>query len=233
MDERNCIICNKPGTLIEIKLAALRTLIASSKKRSDRKYLTMQKMTSAFIHTACQAMYNRQSSIDQTQAAKRMRLSHGKETIKEAKNFDFNALCFFCGKTCNKYKHDMHFVTNQCTKQNIIEIAEERKSTDAQCTEILARLNSVNDLLAVNARYHSVCMANFQRDSSSFGSIGRPPSESTVNFIEYVIHYIENNKDECQFSLNEIKSNYTNDDTYKFPDVTTIKKKLATIFLIK
>lgn len=77
---------------------SLHRLIGSSKKKWDRKYLTMKKLTSAFVHPACQAMYNRQSSIDQTNNAKRMRLSDGKETIIEAKKWILMHSVFFADK---------------------------------------------------------------------------------------------------------------------------------------
>ncbi|KYN29482.1 hypothetical protein ALC57_01077 [Trachymyrmex cornetzi] len=68
-------------------------------------------------------------------------------------------------------------------------------------------------------------MANFYRDSPST-IVGRPASQSTKDFVEYVIRFLQNNKSECQFSINQIKEDFTNDKDYKFPDITTIKNKL-------
>ncbi|KYN22379.1 hypothetical protein ALC57_05221 [Trachymyrmex cornetzi] len=68
-------------------------------------------------------------------------------------------------------------------------------------------------------------MANFYRDTPST-IVGRPASQSTKDFVEYVIRFLQNNKSECQFSINQIKEDFTNDKDYKFPDITTIKNKL-------
>lgn len=226
MDEPACIICNKsdPDDLYEIKATAINRVVESSKKRFDHKHKKIEKLTSAHIHRKCQAFYNRQSSIEEYLKTKPKKLSEAKQIIKDAQKFNFASLCFFCGKVCNKYRHEMRFVTNACTKQNIIGVAELRKASDIQCKNVLARLNTVQDLSAENARYHTDCMATFYRDSVT-ANVGRPASQSTKDFIEHIIQYIKSNKSECQFSANQIKTDFTDDPDYKFPDFSRIKKK--------
>lgn len=78
-----------------------------------------------------------------------------------------------------------------------------RKLSDTFHKNLLARLSNISNLVDVNARYHSSCMSKFYVNRLS-GEIGRPPSKSVVDFIQYIIDYIENNSSESQFSLNVI-----------------------------
>lgn len=147
---------------------------------------------------------------------------------KMQKNLILLLFVFFCGNICNVYKQEVRFVTNASTKQNIIEVAESKR-TDPQCKNVLARLQNIEDLISEKARYHSACMANFYKESSS-KKVGHPASQSTKDFIEYIIQYIQYNKSECQFSINQMKAEFTDDPNFKFPNVTTIKNKLQIFF---
>lgn len=87
------------------------------------------------------------------------------------------------------------------------------------------RLEKTTNLVEVTARYHSTCMLKFYVKRVS-DQIGRPASQSTIDFIPHAINYIENNGSESQFSLNEIKEEFDGN----VPDLQTIKSKLTKHF---
>lgn len=223
MEEAVCIICNeKTDNLCNIKSRGLERLVESSKKRNDNKYKKFEKATSAFIHKNCQSSYNNETMINSARASKQRKSVESRAISKSALTFDFENNCFFCGGSCSRCnKEQVRVVTNEKTRTNVIEIIENRKSSDNLSKSILARLKSVSDLVGLKAQYHSACCANFYTERATT-NIGRPASENTKNFIEFVINYIEKNKSECQFSLNEIKEGFTGD----IPDLITVKSKL-------
>lgn len=86
---------------------------------------------------------------------------------------------------------------------------------------MLARLKTVHDLTEVNAKYHSKCMALFYKERLT-ETPGCSSSENTKGFIRYIIDHINNNSNECQFSINELKAGHPGD----IPDISTIKNNL-------
>lgn len=77
----------------------------------------------------------------------------------------------------------------------------------------------------VLSRYHANCISKFYVKRLS-DQLGRPASESTRDFMQHAINYIEKNKSESQFSLNEIKNEFTG----TFPELHTIKSKLIKFY---
>lgn len=55
---------------------------------------------------------------------------------------------------------------------------------------------------------------------------GRPPGDETISFIHFLIDRIENDTEECQFSINQIQSEYGGER----PEWTTIKSRLNSHF---
>lgn len=229
MDEIVCLICRKPGNLIEIKQKAIGSLCEASKKKMLQKIPHLpEKLASVYIHATCQVSYKRESSINDARTFFGRTCSEGKKIDKIAMTFDFSSLCFFCEKNLQSHEEKVHFVKSTDTKEKIIEKIQDRQRLDVSDKAHLARLDSVPNLASVNARYHSACMAKFYTNRATL-TIGRPCSGNTKNFVEQVIKCSEKNNHECQFSINELKSGFTGD----VPDITTVRKKLEDNFSAK
>ena len=74
--------------------------------------------------------------------------------------FDWKANCMFCDKTCQKYvkhpdRNNCHEVTTLSFKDQILNASE--KQSDKVSEEVALRVGSCNDLVAVEARYHTSC----------------------------------------------------------------------------
>lgn len=145
--------------------------------------------------------------------------------------FDFINKCFLCGEDASKAFiareskkpiSKREFVSEVRTltfKPKIEEIAEERK--DDWGGQILDRLQNVIDLVAAEGRYHRSCLRNFHKQPSE-NPIGRPVDPEITGVIEFISNYIEENNQECQFSLSDITRAYQG----QLPSEATIKQKL-------
>lgn len=223
MENPICIICNEGGgDVTTIKTKAIHTLIDSSKKRRDRKYVKWSNLTSACVHRVCSNRYNRDTSIDTVAAEHCRRTVEGKEIIKSSHNFDFKNLCLICGEVFHESKEKVKGVKKNETGENIIKLLTERKSVDKFSKTLVARLSNNKNLVELEARYHASCMSNMYGKRLS-DHIGRPPTQNTVDFVHHAIEFIKNNGSESQFSLNEIKDSFTG----SLPDLQTIKSKLS------
>lgn len=89
------------------------------------------------------------------------------------------------------------------------------------------------DLQVVGAQYHQRCYSSFclpNRPSKDI--VGRPPTASVSSAMDPIFEYLEENKDQCQFSLRELSSlvdDPPSDATLK----KNSKKSIAMILLLQ
>lgn len=144
------------------------------------------------------------------------------EPVAELENFDFMKHCFYCGKRADdeyirkNAKHgtkskSVQWVKKEQTKTNILErIAKEKKSDGDYMEAIEDKIKNV-DLVAVGARYHHNCMVGFYNYSSASSHvIGRPLSQTTIDIINFIKKYIDENTEERQHSLKNLIAKYQN-----------------------
>lgn len=119
---------------------------------------------------------------------------------------------FFCSSTLHN-SQKCNRVTKQSTIDNILAQLEVYPKTEVNKT-ILSRLRSLgkdnnDDYYNVNnVTYHQKCMSRFYLFHTN-NVKGKPISENMSNIVSFVINYILDNSDECQFSLKEILEKYT------------------------
>lgn len=222
--EPACIICNDTDAngMYPIKKKALSTLVASSKERFDKKYLQFQSLESANIHTNCQRNYNDKNKIIEAKRANiGKKVSDGKRLSGELRKFNWDSSCFFCGKTFDKSKEPSCHVTSNDTKQKIINEIDNRNRDDYK--ELLARLNSRENL--VGAIYERSCSGKFWNKRPT-SQMGRPPLQERVDFMSDLYLYLEKNKSQCQFFLEDLREIIKGE----CPDWKTLKAKLDVRF---
>jgi len=193
-DKTTCLICNKELCDAErctVKKKGINGLIASSKKRNDKKHLKFDKYDVIYLHIVCRTVYNRTSSITTANVKKHVNI------IKKGKDeFDFESLCLFCGEDASKNfieneikrkgrnpSRKVHFVNSENVKINILTYLARQKKDNIDYDEALeARVQNV-DLVNSKARYHQSCLKNFYYPIKS-NIVGRPLSESSNDVIE-------------------------------------------------
>ncbi|KAG5861539.1 hypothetical protein JTB14_015719 [Gonioctena quinquepunctata] len=76
-----------------------------------------------------------------------------------------------------------------------------------QDEEVLERIRLQNDLVAVEARNHRSCSIKFlKKDAKTGSSVGQPEDVSLA--FNYICKYIEENGDQCQFTLSGILEDF-------------------------
>ena len=115
--------------------------------------------------------------------------------------FDWKANCTFCGKTCQKnVKHpdrnNCHEVTTLSFKDQILNACEKRN--DQVSKEVALRVGSCNDLIAVEARYHT-CEFTYVNPEKTFyhgenkskGVSGQPTENEKQSHFEQLCEWME------------------------------------------
>ena len=124
------------------------------------------------MHKACQRnVYNQ----NKKRSAAKKSLPDDKNQYKILRSlmqmFEWKANYMFCGKTCQKnVKHpdrnNCHEVTALSFKDQILNVCE--KQNDQVSKEVALRVASCNDLVAVEARYHTSCRITFVNPEKTF-----------------------------------------------------------------
>lgn len=92
-------------------------------------------------------------------------------------------------------------------KDIIVAYAEKRK--DDWGKQVVLRID-VFDLVAVEARYHRSCMKSFYKTQSGLKR-GRPEETQTTDAMTHAYNFLESNREECQFSLDDLFEGYQGD----------------------
>ncbi|XP_051168278.1 uncharacterized protein LOC127286039 [Leptopilina boulardi] len=210
-EEKICYLCDKvllPADLRTVGERSLLTIVAASLKRKDKKHQFLKTVKSLDIHKNCQTYYVRQRNIDASLKAKKESADKKRRQRLETKDFNFSLHCFFCGKNAHKQlqENPIKFVRSINTRQNILDKISNRKANE-QFHEfdenVFMRLNNVNDLCELNARYHARCMKKFYYSPSSNPKVPHM-GEKMSTVLQHIINAIYENEEECQFSLKKM-----------------------------
>ncbi|ELU12775.1 hypothetical protein CAPTEDRAFT_192603 [Capitella teleta] len=235
----NCAICREP-LRAERKVQTLgakgrKSLLAATVARGDEQLHTeLESIGSPCnVHAACYKDYTRETTIV---AAKR----NGDRSQRRSKSetFSIKEDCFFCGKRVHPHqklpKHrrkDYRKVETLPIIQTIISLAEERNNSWGN--EVLLRIQTEQDLVSTEAKYHTECYLQFQKGAQerSTRSKGRPREARKEEAFDRLCRFLKEN-DECQFSLGDLKNQVNaslnrNDESFTS---RTLKDRLQTQF---
>ncbi|XP_065674292.1 uncharacterized protein LOC136091193 [Hydra vulgaris] len=163
------------GKLIECALKLdLNVLVNELNKKQE----TGEKV---FIHSSCRTKLRNQSkSIKRSQASMETPIERKRSTRSEQILFNFKEQCFYCGNMCtldSRHPERNNFIEVRTKSSKIyhatLELCNERNDFLSKTVE--ARLLNINDLVAVEARYHIYCRAKFEKPITT-SSCGRPTS---------------------------------------------------------
>ena len=215
-DDEICLLCDKPNEPSKshiLKERAINNLILASHKRKDKKHLKLQKLKEITVHKTCQTLYTRESNIKRALAASALTWLKDRNRCKEGRGFAFSTHCFFCSNQCHSCKQNLTRVSKQETIDNIL--AQLQALPKSEENKILAsRLSNLkkesdNYYIENTVYYHSKCLSVFY-SYSPCNVKGRPITEDMSNLLSFIINYLLENSDQCQFSLKDILQIYVN-----------------------
>lgn len=225
----HCFVCEKLLSSREtaiVKEKGIARCITSSKKRKDNKYKLLEDKTSIVVHDVCRKSYNQDKRIEAAQKS----LETPSTSRHQRSDFDFKSNCLFCGsdasptfvkremkKPVNK-RNVVRLISTISVKDTILSTAKTRD--DEWGAIVTQRIVNEIDLVAAEGRYHQSCFSKFLLKKNTENLPGRPENPSVIEVINFISAYIENNREECQFSLRELVAKYEGD----LPSEKTIKK---------
>lgn len=217
MADSKCFICddllsNKERDVI--KERGLMTLIDRSKQRKDGKHHILKGRWFVTVHSNCRKSYVKEKYIATSSTSTSKNTRRSKITV-----FDFKHKCLLCEEDASDdflkkeikkpvQKRDrVHCVETLVFKESLLETARNRN--DKWGSDVIFRVGIVSDLIAAGGRYHGTCGKQFfKRISTQQSSKGRPENVEVTAAFDFLCNYIENNEDQCQFSLREILKDY-------------------------
>lgn len=236
-NEVYCFICANPlqeNGVIEVKEKGLETFRKSSIKRKDNKDKLLVGLTSIVVHDVCRKRYNNEKLIAASlRRGSDVTTSHS-QLRSTLPTFSFRNHCFLCAaeitaefiakqkKTRLCDRKIVYSVRKLSMKNSVSKIALRRN--DDWGRAIVERLEHVNDLAAADAQYHNSCMKKlYQAPPVGEKSKTSQFANEIDTAMQYIFSYLEQNSEECQFSLNELMTKIEGD--YR-PHIKTVKTHL-------
>ena len=136
----------------------------------------------------------------------------------ERQSFNFSKLCLFCsGEASDEIMNKeiryndrtsiRKFATGVENTKSLYNFSVKRKDDVGE--RIRLRIDGIDDLGKLDARYHKVCRGNFfYIPVPIVNSPSKHRKKNAEDVVRFIIEYLQNNKHECQFSVNTILRDY-------------------------
>ncbi|XP_043269016.1 uncharacterized protein Nepl16 isoform X1 [Venturia canescens] len=231
-----CLLCDKPiedSKSCTVKERGIATFICASIKRKDKKDSKLRKLTQITVHESCQKMYPRQANIEMALKASKKKHIRDKMRRKEGREFDFSMNCFLCSKRFHDSKTRKRILKKE-TINNIIMQLDAYEKTEVNkiiASRVRVLKDENDDFYTKNSvYYHSQCLARFYTYRPT-NIMGRPISDEMSDLMTFIINFIVENSEECQFSLKSILQEYTSHHgEMEFPRFDRIEHQLKQHF---
>ena len=156
----DCVIYNTSSVekVTQLRKDGKVTMIKSAELIGDTNLVdSLKKDMVSLVHKSCQVKFCKKAKSFQMPS-----INLEKKTLRSKYSFEWKKNCFLCGLSITK-SGKMWEVSTLEIKNKIEEICNMRN--DNWTSEILGRINSCADLLAVEARYHVKCYLYLCRGS--------------------------------------------------------------------
>ncbi|XP_044591181.1 uncharacterized protein LOC123269507 [Cotesia glomerata] len=209
-----CTLCdqtfeNEKDEIIEVKKKGLQTLINKSKLKDDNKYKLWENADSFQFHSVCRVRY--QASSNKTKFKRRDKSptldepstsSRGQIHEDQIENtFNFINNCLICGKRNFHGDTGTHVFSNDHQLNRLLTTANLYNGDIF--TQVHQRLQGINSLVAVKARYHKKCLYRFFADPNKEPKI-REVDPDIQDTLDRVYKYIEESS-ETKFHLSTLQ----------------------------
>lgn len=224
----------EPSKSTVVKERAIANLVQASIKRKDKKDIQLKQFKQITVHRCCQTSYTRESNIKIALKSFKKKWRDCRRRSENAREFDFSTYCFFCCNRVHATKQPCKSVSKQFTIDNILaqldvyEANEQNKAISSRLMHLKYKDDAYYE--KNNVSYHAKCLTTFYKYSAS-NIQGRPISENMNNFLCFIINYILENSDECQFSMKMLHEKYVSKNgPYEFPRLERIENLLKQHF---
>ena len=180
-----CQLCNlslQEGDTKCITDKGKASLLAASLERGDGKHETMLTIPPTKVHVTCYKNYTRRTSIS---SFKRTVPSDNAEIDNTrlrsmSQEFDIKTHCLYCAKIIESSTRSPKIRRREYSCVETIEyvkslITRATERNDEWGTDVLVRVEAVNDLIAEEAKYHHDCALEFRRCK---GKVNEVPDKS-------------------------------------------------------
>lgn len=175
MEEDTCFLCSNAicddSPYAAVTTKGLAGIINASKQRDDKIHELFNPMPTGAIkvHTECRRVYTNPIKIKSDIKLRTSQDGIPSTTSRTLRgsvgSFNFKENCLFCSKIITDYekrnKKTVFPVRTFQFRETVLKVCSTR--SDLWAANVHARMLSVIDLPAVEARYHQVCSVNFRR----------------------------------------------------------------------
>lgn len=119
---------------------------------------------------------------------------------------------------------DVRIINNTEVQDHIIQLGKNKDNI-----ELLNRIENIRNISTVEAKYHKNCLRKLELPGTGRFSGER---EETIQVINYISNYLDANKEECQFSLDEILADFKGDKPSQKWILTKLKEKYGNDVII-
>lgn len=235
---QNCPLCDLPLSDREtriIKEISLKNCVKASLQRKDNKHTLLRKYKSLEVHEVCSKNYVSQRKIEFFLRKKEGgNNSDNVRTRSTQLDFDWENLCFICSedasdefikkeKKKSENKRVAVSIVNSNDCRNTL-LTHTEKSSTLMSIALRTRLLSIENVVAVGARYHHKC---YKIVSKTTARTSYSEDSFALKAATFIAEKILANESECQFSINTLLAEFNED---KWPTWKYIKNHLIKIF---
>ena len=211
LDVNACVICNnsavsKDNPLQDVKKGAWLLLIFAEKSNNNslkQHLINPEKLPlecgKIKLHKHCQRyVYNQNKKHSPSNFL--VEVKKNKILRSSLETFDWKCKCLFCAESCQRNtrhpdRNNCHEVTTLIFKNQVLLACQ--KKDDKIGEEVALRVGACNDLVAVEARYHTSCRVTFFNLLRQFhpGAVtvkkGRPAEDEKVYYFDQLCEWME------------------------------------------
>jgi hypothetical protein len=213
--EPTCSICNKPQgqeNIIYPTAKGRDTILQASESMGA----SVKIANGDFVHVACRRNFTNKKNIQIHLNNASSDTSSKRSSRSTTEQFDFQNKCFFCSRNVDKtsktllHAKDVWYTVRTLECQATIQDGCNKRKNDDWAHVVRARLESIKDLVAADAVYHTDCKTRFlsnkrprEESETPKAKHGRPKNEQMADTFEKIACFLEENDDE-QVTVNDL-----------------------------
>lgn len=189
---------------------------------------------SILVHDVCRKQYNNEKLIAASLRRESVATTSQSQLRSARATFSFAEHCFLCAavitaefiakqKQTRLCDRDIVYSIRKLSMRNSVSQLAQARNDDWGLA-IVERLEHTYDLVAAGTRYHNSCMKKLYQTPTTTEIKKRGPSANEIDTaMQYIYSYLEQNSEECQFSLDELMTKIEAD--YRL-HIKTVKAQL-------
>lgn len=239
-----CFVCRREleegdNTVIVVRKGGIQSLITASVERGlkdNEKFL--KNLNEVRVHDACRKRYTARHNVDASARRGGDEIPKPQpSTSRTSGPMNLQSICFLCAEEITEdfiqfqkklpmsRRNEVHTIESMTARASMIDAASRRG--DEWGRQIIDRLAPTSDLVAADARYHKLCHKKLYSIPFAVREKKYLEPKNVADCMEHIYSYLHDNREECQFSVNELIDQINGE--YK-PDIRTVKTHLLSHF---